>query len=265
VRVVIEENAEAVYRTAASWMAELIRSQPASVLGLATGHTMVPFYAELVRLHREEGLTLAEITTFNLDEYVGVANEDPRSFHHFMHEHLVSLTDLPTESVHLPNGFAEDLFAEADRYESLIEEAGGIDLQLLGLGKNGHLGFNEPGSSLKSLTRVKALTQETLLANEEDLPDLGSGRPETAITMGLGTILGARRCFLLALGESKADAVVAMIEGPVAAHLPASTLQMHRQATVFLDAAAASRLQDQDYYLRAEAMQRKLEGRSTRG
>ncbi len=260
-RVVIEETAEAVYRTAASWIAQLIRSQPASVLGLATGRTMVPFYAELVRLHREEGLTLAEVVTFNLDEYVGVAPEDPRSFHQFMQENLVTATDLPPDSVHLPNGLAEDLFAEADHYESLIWEAGGIDLQLLGLGKNGHLGFNEPGSSLRSLTRVKALTRDTLLANERDLPELGSGHPEAAITMGLGTILDARRCFLLALDESKADAVAAMIEGPVAAHLPASALQMHRQVTVILDAAAASKLHDQDYYLRAEAMQRKLEGR----
>jgi glucosamine-6-phosphate deaminase len=258
---VIEETPEAVYRTAASWMAELIRSQPACVLGLATGRTMVPLYAELVRLHREEDLALVEVTTFNLDEYVGVAHQDPRSFHHFMHEHLVSPTDLRSESVHLPDGFAEDLFAEADRYESLIREAGGIDLQLLGLGKNGHLGFNEPGSSLTSLTRVKALTRDTLHANEQDLPDLGSGRLEVAITMGLGTILAARRCFLLALGASKADAVAAMIEGPVAAHLPASTLQMHRQVTVILDAAAAAKLADQDYYLRAEALQRKLEGR----
>jgi glucosamine-6-phosphate deaminase len=264
VRVVIEKSPEAVYKTAAAWIAELIRSKPNCVLGLATGRTMVPFYAELVRLH-EEGLRLQDVVTFNLDEYVGVAPEDPRSFSYFMHQHLVSRTDLAADCVYLPVGSVENLFAEADDYETRIKDAGGIDLQLLGLGRNGHLGFNEPGSSLRSLTRVKALTSDTLVANEQDLPDLGSGRPDAAITMGLGTILDARRCFLLALGESKADAVAAMIEGSVTAHVPASALQLHRQVTVLLDSGAASALHDQDYYLRAEKMQRKLEGRTGPG
>lgn len=261
-RVVIEPTAKAVSRNAAGRLAALVRSRPDCVLGLATGQTMVEVYRELVRRHREDGLSLGGVKTFNLDEYVGVAPEDPRSFHHFMLRHLVAPTDLRPEAAHVPDGHASDLFAEAERYEGAIAEAGGLDLQLLGLGRNGHLGFNEPGSSLKSLTRVKALTRETLEANREDLgaEQHAPPSPNAAITMGLGTILSARACILLALGEAKADAVVAMIEGPVTARLPASALQMHRDVVVLLDEPAASKLANREYYLRAEELQRQLEG-----
>ncbi len=162
-------------------------------------------------------------------------------------------------TVRAPDGAAPDIFAEAERYESAIREAGGVDLQLLGLGQNGHIGFNEPGSSLGSGTRAKALTEETLRANQDDLPALDGHRPQAAITVGLGTILAAPSCLLLAVGSAKAPAVAAMIEGPVTARVPASVLQQHPNATVVLDASAAAELEAREYYEHAERLQRQLE------
>jgi glucosamine-6-phosphate deaminase len=218
-----------------------------------------PVYARLAAIHRDEGLSLRGITTFNLDEYVGATRDDAWSFYRFTLRHLVEPTDLPAASVHVPDGAASDIFAEAERYDAAIREAGGIDLQLLGLGQNGHIGFNEPGSSLGSATRAKALTEQTLRANQADLPALGGERPEAAITVGLGTILSARSCLLLAVGSAKAAAVAAMVEGPVTARVPASVLQHHPNATVVLDASAAAGLAAQEYYEHAERLQRQLE------
>jgi glucosamine-6-phosphate deaminase len=259
VRIVIESSAQAAEERIARIVADAIRWNPSCVLGLAAGRTVEPVYARLAAIHREEGLSLRTVTTFNLDEYVGATHDDSWSFHRFVAEHLVEPTDLPASSVHAPEGNAADLFAEAQRYEEAIQRAGGIDLQLLGLGQNGHIGFNEPGSSLASPTRAKALTEETLRANQADLAASGSTAPQAAITMGLGTILAARACLLLAVGSAKANAVAAMVEGPVTARVPASVLQQHPRATVVLDAAAAAQLEARDYYERAERLQRQLE------
>jgi len=257
-RVVIEPTAE-LYRLAARRVAREIQSNPACVLGLATGRTMVPLYDELVRLHRSEGLSFARVTAFNLDEYVGVDPEQPGSFRHFMRVHLLERTDLPAASLHLP-GAAERGAGEAARaYEARIRAAGGIDLQLLGLGVNAHVGFNEPGSSLASRTRVKALSEETLASNQEELPALPKA-PRMAITMGLGTILDARTCLLIATGSAKAAAVAATIEGPLTASAPASVLQLHPQVIAYVDEAASARLVRLGYYREAEALQRRLEG-----
>lgn len=256
-RIVIEKTANAVFENAAERLAQLVQRRPNAVLGLATGRTMVGTYSALVRHHRD-GLSLAGITTFNLDEYVGMKGDDPRSFHHFMVKHLVEPTDLPPSSLNMPDGHADDLFAEAARYEQAIDDAGGLDLQLLGMGRNGHIGFNEPGSSLRSLTRVKALTRDTLEANKNDLEGTN---PEAALTMGLGTILNARSCLLLATGGAKAYAVKAMAEGPLTARVPASVLQLHRDVIVIVDEAAAALLDHYDYYVRAEKLQRQLEER----
>ncbi len=265
-RIVIETEPDAAAARVASIVADAIRSNPRCVLGLAAGRTMDPVYSKLVESHKREGVSFRDVTTFNLDEYIGAAPNDEWSIQCFTFRCLVEPTDLPRSSAHAPNGAAADVFEEARRYEETIRNSGGIDLQLLGLGRNGHLGFNEPGSSLGSRTRAKALTEETLRANRDELPNLGDAVPQAAITMGLGTILSARSCLLLATGSANACAVAAMVEGPVTSRVPASILQHHPDATVVLDAAAAERLEGRQYYQRAEQLQRQLEqrGRLTR-
>jgi len=223
---------------------------------------MEPVYTRLVAIHRQDGLSLRGVSTFNLDEYIGASVDDVWSLRRFTLDHLVEPTDLPADAAHAPDGMARDVFAEADRYEQTIRRAGGIDLQLLGLGRNGHIGFNEPGSSLGSWTRVKALTAETLRANRDDLPAVAAAAPQAAITMGLGTILAARACLLLAIGAAKSRAVAAMIEGPVTARVPASALQHHPRVMAILDEASAGELEDHEYYRAAERLQRRLEERA---
>jgi glucosamine-6-phosphate deaminase len=257
-RVVIEPTGE-LFRLAARRVAREIQAKPSCVLGLATGRTMLPLYDELVRLHRSEGLSFARVRAFNLDEYVGVDPEQPGSFRHFMRVQLLERTDLPAASLHLPGAAERDAGDAAHDYETRIRAAGGIDLQLLGLGVNAHIGFNEPGSSLGSRTRVKTLSEETLAANRDDAPSLPEA-PRLAITMGLGTILDARCCLLIATGGAKAAAVAATVEGPLTASAPASVLQLHPEVIAYVDEAASAQLSRRRYYLEAEALQRRLEG-----
>jgi len=254
-RVVIEPAPE-LERRAAAQVARALRAQPGCVLGLAAGRTMIPLYDELVRLHETEALSFAAATAFTLDEYVGVAPDQPGSFGRFLRERLARRTDLRT--LHLPDVARPDLAEAARAYEAEIRAAGGIDLQLLGLGVNGHLGFNEPGSSLGSRARVKTLSEETLAANP-DLPAPARER-RLAITLGLGTILEARACLLIATGAAKAAAVAAAVEGPLTASVPASVLQLHPEVTAYVDEAAAEGLVRRRYYVEAEALQRRLEG-----
>jgi glucosamine-6-phosphate deaminase len=258
-RVVIEPTAE-LYRLAARRVARAVRAKPDCVLGLATGRTMVPLYDELVRLHREEGLSFAAVTAFHLDEYVGVAPDQPGSFRRFVRERLEARTDLRPDAVRFPDAAAPDPAAAARAYEAELRAAGGIDLQLLGLGVNAHIGFNEPGSSLASRTRVKTLSDETLAANREGLPAIVRER-RLAITMGLGTILDARLCLCIATGAAKAGAVAALVEGPVTASAPGSVLQLHPDVIAYVDEAAAAGLLRRRYYLDAEARERALEAR----
>lgn len=246
-KVLILEDAGAAHDRAAGLIADQIIDNHRAVLGFATGGTMLPIYERLVARHRA-GLSLSGITSFNLDEYIGLAPEHPQSYRTYMRRALFDLTDIDPARTHLPRGNAADPMAEADRYEALIRAAGGIDLQLLGIGGNGHIGFNEPTSSLRSRTRVKALTPQTRQANSRFFRPQETV-PGFAITMGVGTILDARHCLLVATGSDKAQAVAAMIEGPLAAVCPASALQMHPKATVILDGAASSALKMRDYYL----------------
>jgi glucosamine-6-phosphate deaminase len=255
-RVVIEATAE-LYRRAARRVAALVRAEPAAVLGLATGRTMVPLYDELARLHRAEGLSFARVRAFALDEYVGLTADAPGSFARFLGTQLVERTDLPAAALRVPAASEAGAAAAAGAYEAAIRAAGGIDLQLLGLGVNAHLGFNEPGSSLGSRTRVKTLAPETLASNREDLPPAA---PRLAITLGLGTILEAKACLLIATGSAKVAAVAATLEGPLSASAPASVLQLHPHVTAYVDDAASAGLVRRRYYLEAEALQRRLEG-----
>lgn len=260
-RVVVESSPETAAQQVVARVAALVAERPRAVLGLAAGRSMVPVYAGLAERCRAGALSLRAVTAFTLDEYVGAGPDDAWSFRRFVQEHLVDPTDLRPDAVRAPDGRAEDWTAEAERYEAALREAGGIDLQLLGIGRNGHLGFNEPGSSLRSRTRAKALSPSTLAANRDELVGLGDAAPRASITMGLGTLLDARGCVLLACGTAKAEAVAAAIEGPLAAHVPASVLQLHPAATVVLDAAAASALRDREYFLEAERLQREFEAR----
>ncbi len=245
-KVLILPDAAAATDRAASVLIDELRARPASVLGLATGGTMEPLYERLRASHRE-GLSFAQATTFNLDEYVGLGPDHPRSYHAYMREKLFDQVDIDPSRAHLPRGDTADPHAEAAAYEDAIGRAGGIDLQLLGLGANGHIGFNEPMSSLASPTRIKTLTRSTRDANRRFFEG-AEPVPRFAITMGIGTILRARACVLLATGAGKAGAAARMIEGPVSAACPASALQMHPRATVMLDRAAAAELELRSYY-----------------
>lgn len=203
-------------------------------------------------------MTFAEVVSFNLDEYVGIPREHDQSYWSFMQRNLFQHIDISMENSYLPNGDCNDLLEECDRYESLIEEMAGIDLQILGIGSDGHIGFNEPGSSLASRTRVKALTERTRQDNARFFGDVQQV-PKLAITMGVGTILESERILILATGDNKASAVRDFIEGPVTSMVPASALQMHPNVTAILDSSAARLLQRTEYYNQMEQIQAELE------
>jgi glucosamine-6-phosphate deaminase len=246
--VIIQRDAEAASLLAARIIAAELRDNPRLVLGLATGRTMERVYAHLARMRREQKLDFSQCRTFNLDEYIGLPAEDPRSYHFFMRQHLFSRVNLSARNTHLPNGMARDLAAEAKRYEQLIRRAGGIDLQLLGIGRAGHIGFNEPLSALMSRTRQKALTPTTLRQNAPMFGGDPKRVPKRAITMGVGTILESRRCLLLATGAEKAAVLARAVEGPITSMITASALQLHPRCTVIADEAAAKHLKGKSYY-----------------
>jgi glucosamine-6-phosphate deaminase len=244
-KVIIQSNAEMAARTVADFIAQALAAHPRLVLGLATGCTMESVYDELVRIHQDEGLDYSRCRTFNLDEYVGLAANNPCSYHYFMRERFFSRVNIKLSNTHLPDGMAENLEAECASYEKLIAANGGIALQVLGIGLNGHLGFNEPLSSLESRTRVQALSRVTRAQNAPLFPT-PEQVPRQAITMGIGTILDSRRCLLLATGLEKAEIVAKAIEGPITAMVTATALQLHPNCAVVLDEEAASRLQGND-------------------
>ncbi|OGQ17895.1 MAG: glucosamine-6-phosphate deaminase, partial [Deltaproteobacteria bacterium RBG_16_71_12] len=244
--LIVPDAAEAGAR-GARIVAALLRDQPSAVLGLATGETQRPLYAELVRRHRAGHLRFSAATTFNLDEFVGVPADHRGSFRRAMNELLFDLVDIDPARVHFPAAASvDDVPDVCARFEAAMAAAGGLDLQLLGIGEDGHIGFNEPTSSLASSTRLKTLTRKTIDgARAAFAPD---EPPRHVVTMGIATILSARRCLLLATGASKARAVAAMVEGPLAAMVPASALQLHARATVIVDEAAAAQLALAEYF-----------------
>lgn len=233
----ILESAQAVALKAADICAELIQRKPDARLGLAAGATPQALYAELIRRNQLGHLSFSRIETFNLDEYLGIGPQHPQSFHRAMRDSLFAHVDLDPVNIHFLAGDSADPAGEAAAYEALIKARGGIDLQILGIGRNGHIGFNEPGSSLGSRTRVETLSRTTVRDNQ--LGKLGFEAPIMAITMGIGTILDAKALLVLATGAAKAAAVAAALEGPLAASCPASAIQLHPDATVILDPSAA--------------------------
>ena len=246
--VIIRPTTERAARLAARLIGDAIRHKPALVLGLATGRTMERVYDELVQLHRREQLDFSRVTTFNLDEYIGLAPDHPHSYHTYMRHQLFERVNLDPARTHLPNGLAPDLDAECAHYENLIQQVGGIDLQLLGIGSDGHIGFNEPLSALRSRTRQKALTPSTLAQNAPLCGGDPAKMPRRAITMGVGTILEARQCLLLVTGASKAEILAKAVEGPITAMVTASALQLHPRCQVIGDKEAAAQLRGREYY-----------------
>jgi glucosamine-6-phosphate deaminase len=234
-------------RKAADVIADALNAKPNAVLGMATGSSPLGLYKELVRMHREEGLDFSQVTTFNLDEYVGLPVTHEQSYHYFMHENFFKHVNIPKQNIYIPSGTTRNYRAFCQWYEERIEECGGIDIQILGIGSDGHIAFNEPTSSLNSRTRLKTLARQTIEDNARFF-DTIEDVPIYAITMGVGTILEARKLVLVANGEHKAEAVAKMIEGPVTHMVTASALQLHHTARVFLDEAAASKLEMREYY-----------------
>src|SRR5712672_4685419 len=252
--LVLKPNSEELGREAARVIANAVRRNPVLRLGLATGSTMLAMYQELVRLHRHESLDFSKVVTFNLDEYLGLSSNHPQSFHYYMRENFFAHVNVDPDNIHIPDGSIKENYEQyCASYEEAIRNAGGIDLQILGIGRNGHVGFNEPTSSLGSRTRLKVLTKETIEDNRKFFAP-GEEIPQCAITMGIGTILEARRILLLASGTSKAAAIAKAIEGPVTASVTASALQLHSEVTFLVDQQAGAQLKQQDYYRRVLEM-----------
>jgi glucosamine-6-phosphate deaminase len=257
VEIILTRDAEHAADLTAQVILARLKAKPDLVLGLATGSTPIGVYRRLREAHARGEASFAHVRTFNLDEYLDVPAEHPQSYRTFMRAHLFEGVDLKPSHIHFPPSEGKDLLRRCGRYEEEIIAAGGIDVQLLGIGRNGHIGFNEPTSSLASRTRVKTLTERTL---EDNARFYGPGeRPPTlAVTMGIGTILDAREVLLQAIGSKKAQAVRNMVEGPISSFFPASALQLHRRVTAYLDPDAASLLAMTAYYRRTKALQEEL-------
>lgn len=256
--VIILKDGEAVAARGAAMLRQVVQRKKSAVLGLATGRTPLAMYQRLIEECRAAGLSFREVTTFNLDEYVGLQPDDPQSYRSYMQRELFDRTDIDRGNTFLPECVAgTDPLEVGPAYEALIRSRGGIDLQILGIGRNGHIGFNEPTSSLRSRTRIKTLTRETVAANKAYFGS-AAVQPQLAITMGIATILDAKHIVMLATGGDKAEAIRHSVEGPVSAMWPASALQMHEKVTVLLDPAAASELALRDYYDWVAEQNRKL-------
>jgi glucosamine-6-phosphate deaminase len=243
IRVRVFSTADRVAAALARDVAHALAAKPALVLGLPTGRTPIPLYRALVEMYRLGQVDFSRAMTFNLDEFLGVAPNDPRSYRAFMQRHLFDHLNLPARRIHFLNGAAGDVARECLRYERAIDRAGGIDLQILGLGTNGHVGFNEPAKALMARPHRTRLTRATRRANASLFGGRVSAVPREALSVGMATILYSKRIVLLATGTSKARCVARMLEGPVTPALPASFLQLHRHAEVWLDRSASSDLQ----------------------
>jgi len=245
--VVICRNYEALSKAAAQVVADVVNQKPNAVLGFATGSSPLGLYKELIRLHKKEGLDFSKVTTFNLDEYVGLPADHPQSYRRFMNENLFNHINVPAQNTHVPMGTSTNHKTFCEWYEKQICDAGGIDLQVLGIGSDGHIAFNEPGSSLGSRTRMVTLTEQTIDDNARFFKKR-SDVPRHAISMGVGTVLEARQLLMVVNGKNKAAALAAAIEGPLTSMITASALQLHPDVIVFADDDAASDLKMRDYY-----------------
>ncbi len=245
--IIICKTKEEASRKAADLVTALVKSNPKAVLGLATGSTPVEMYKCLIADNKAKKVSFKGVRSWNLDEYWGLPPTHDQSYRYFMDENLFDSIDIVKKNTHVLNGLAKDWRKEVTAYEAAIKKAGGIDLQVLGIGSDGHIAFNEPGSSLASRTRIVSLTPQTIKDNARFFKK-AADVPRQALSMGVGSIMEAKRIVLLAFGANKADAVKAMVEGGVSQFCTASALQMHPDAWVFCDAAAASKLKLKKYY-----------------
>lgn len=251
--VVITPDADAAAEVVAGVLASVLRDRTAPVLGLATGSSPLGAYRRLIDAHRSGELTAAHASAVLLDEYVGLPADHPEAYRAFIRREFADRIDLPSERLFGPDVTSDDLPEACRRYDRLIADLGGVDVQLLGIGGDGHIGFNEPGSSLASRTRIKTLTDTTRSDNSRFFEHDEYDVPRHVVTQGLGTILEARHLLMIATGDGKAEPIARAVEGPLAAMCPASVLQLHPHATVVIDEAAATGLQLADYYREAYA------------
>lgn len=247
-RIAIVDSHEEIARLAADRVMEVYRAKPDFVLGLATGSSPIGLYDELVRRHEAGEISFAKVRSFNLDEYVGLPKDHVEGYANFIRRHLVGRVDMPEGAAHGPDGWADDLDEGARLYDEAIREAGGIDIQVLGIGSDGHIGFNEPGGSLSSRTHVGVLTEQTRRDNARFFDGDIDKVPTHCVTQGIGTIMDAKAQVFIATGSAKARAVKEMIEGAVSQRWPATALQYHDDVLVLLDEDAASELELKDFY-----------------
>lgn len=239
--VIITKNYEELSKVAAKEMAEVIKNNPSAILGLATGGSPIGMYKELIRMNKDGEIDFSTVTTVNLDEYVGLSGEHPQSYRYFMNDNLFNHINIDKKNTYVPNGLAKDVEEECKNYDSKIAQLGGTDVQLLGIGNNGHIAFNEPDEALVSGTHLTNLTEDTIKANARFFDSIDEV-PKTALTMGLGGIMKSKKIIVIASGESKAEAVKAMVNGKISTNMPASMLQMHRDVVVIVDEEAAKLL-----------------------
>jgi glucosamine-6-phosphate deaminase len=242
-KVIIASDYEEMSRIAADFIVESINSKPNSVLGLATGSTPIGMYKKLIEYYEKEKVDFSQVVSFNLDEYIGLQGDHPQSYRYFMDKNFFNNININKANTHVPSGISKDFKEECICYEKSIEEAGGIDIQVLGIGNNGHIGFNEPADELKVNTHITNLTKETIEANSRFFNNICEV-PTAAITMGVGAIMKAKRIILLASGKAKADIIVRLVEGKIDTYIPASLLQVHQDVTVIVDEEAGALLME---------------------
>ena len=245
--ILIRDSSDEGAKLAARVVGKIIKSVNSPVLGLATGGTPLMMYHELIRMQKSGEISFKNCSTFNLDEYAGLPREDERSYYYYMMSNFFEHIDINHSKINIPDGNSKDLRESCRKYEQQIKDAGGIDVQILGIGANGHIGFNEPTGSFSSRTWVKILSEQTIRDNSKYF-EKKNEVPHHVVTMGIATIMESRHCLLLANGAKKADAIKKMIEGPISASCPASILQMHPRVTVVLDDEAAYLLTFKDHY-----------------
>jgi glucosamine-6-phosphate deaminase len=245
-RIIVCENYEEVSKKAAQMILSQVTLKPNSVLGLATGSTPIGMYENLVKLNKSGDIDFSEVRTFNLDEYYNLPKNNDQSYHYFMHKNLFDHININPANVHIPNGMTDDVNAECKRYDELIKEADGVDIQVLGIGNNAHIGFNEPTINFEKGTHLVELEESTIEANSRFFDNIGDV-PKKAITMGIGSIFKSRKIMLIATGESKAEAIYNTVYGKVVPEVPASILQFHNDIVLILDKDAAKLLKEEDY------------------
>ena len=245
-RIIVCENYEEVSKKAAQMILSQVTLKPNSVLGLATGSTPIGMYENLVKLNKSGDIDFSEVRTFNLDEYYNLPKESDQSYHYFMYQNLFNHININPDNIHIPNGMTNDVDAECDRYDSLIKEAGGVDIQVLGIGNNAHIGFNEPTVNFEKGTHLVELEESTIEANSRFFDNI-EDVPKKAITMGVGSIFKSKKIMLIATGENKAEAIYNTVYGKVVPEVPASILQFHNDIVLILDKEAAKLLKEEDY------------------